>query len=35
MELIPVEGKDGWYRDPQTNAIVNTNQSEYDKYMAT
>ena len=35
MELIPVEGKDGWFRDPNTNAIVNTNQSEYDKYMAT
>jgi len=33
--LIPVEGKDGWYRDPSSNAIVNTNQTEYDKYMAT
>ena len=34
-ELIPVEGKEGWYRDPETNAIVNASQSEYDKYMAT
>ena len=32
--LIPVEGKDGWYRDPYSNAIVNCNKSEYDKYMA-
>ena len=34
-ELIPVDGKDGWYRDPETNAIVNASQSEYDKYMTT
>ena len=34
-ELIPVDGKEGWYRDPNTNAIINANQSEYDKYMAT
>ena len=34
-DLIPVEGKEGWYRDPNTNAIINANQSEYDKYMAT
>ena len=33
--LIPVEGKDGWYRDPDSNAIVNANKSDYDKYMAT
>mgnify|MGYP001498679052 CR=1 FL=1 len=33
--LIPVEGKDGWYRDPDSNAIVNANTSDYDKYMAT
>jgi hypothetical protein len=34
-ELIPVDGKEGWYRDPSTNAIINGNMSEYDKYMAT
>ena len=34
-DLIPVDGKEGWYRDPSTNAIVNANKSEYDKYMAT
>jgi hypothetical protein len=32
--LIPVEGKEGWYRDPDSNAIVNCNQSEYENYMA-
>ena len=35
QDLIPVDGKEGWYRDPNTNAIINANQTEYDKYMAT
>ena len=34
-EMIPVDGHDGWYRDPSSNAIVNANQSDYDKYMAS
>ena len=34
-KLIPVEGKEGWFRDPSSNAIVNGNQSDYDKYMAS
>lgn len=33
-KLIPVDGKDGWYRDTKSNAIVNANLDEYDKYMA-
>ena len=33
--MIPVEGHDGWYRDPSSNAIVNASQSDYDKYMAS
>lgn len=33
-DLIPVEGREGWYRDPESNAIVNCNMSEYDNYMA-
>lgn len=33
-DLIPVEGREGWFRDPDSNAIVNCNQSEYDNYMA-
>ena len=34
-KLIPVEGKEGWYRDPSSNAIVNASKSDYDKYMAS
>jgi len=34
-DMIPVDGHDGWYRDPSSNAIVNANQSDYDKYMAS
>ena len=33
-DLIPVKGRDGWYRDPYSNAIVNCNVDEYDEYMA-
>ena len=33
--MIPVDGHDGWYRDPSSNAIVNANMDEYDKYMAS
>ena len=33
--LIPVEGKEGLYRDPASNAIIKGNQDEYDKYMAS
>lgn len=33
MSLIPIEGKDGYYRDTRSNAIVNTNQNEYNTYV--
>ena len=33
-DLIPVKGKDGWYRDPESNAVVNCNKTQYDEYMA-
>ena len=33
-DLVPVKGKDGWYRDPQSTAVVNCNKTEYDDYMA-
>jgi hypothetical protein len=32
--LIPVEGHDGWFRDPESNSILNCNTSAYDEYMA-
>jgi len=34
MTLIPVEGDNHLFRDMSTNAIVNTNQSEYTSYLA-
>jgi len=34
MALIPVEGKDGFYRDSKTNAIVNKNHLEYQSYVS-
>jgi len=32
--LIPVEGHSNLYRDPQTGAIINNNETEYKKYIA-
>ena len=32
--LIPVEGENYLFRDPQTNAIINTNKSVYDSYIS-
>jgi len=31
--MIPVEGHRGLYRDQKTNAIVNTNENEYEEYL--
>ncbi len=31
--LIPVEGEKNLSRDSKTNAIVNTNKSDYDAYI--
>lgn len=33
MNLIPVEGENHLFRDMNTNAIVNTNQSEHKMYL--
>ncbi len=32
--LIPVEGENYLYRDTQSNAIINTNDSGYKSYVA-
>lgn len=32
--LIPVEGHSDLHRDPETNAIISNNTSEYEKYIA-
>ena len=34
MTLIPVEGQDGFFRDSETNAIVNKNHLEYKSYVS-
>lgn len=33
MNLIPVEGQKDLYRDPRTNAIINTNKNDYECYI--
>ena len=33
--LVPVEGHANLARDPKTGAIINTNQTQYEKYIAT
>lgn len=33
MTLVPVEGENYLFRDLNTNAIINTNQSEYNAYL--
>jgi hypothetical protein len=34
MENIKVKGYEHLKRDPRTNAIINTNKSEYNEYIA-
>jgi len=34
MNLIPVEGERNLSRDVRTNAILNTNEQEYNAYLA-
>tara|TARA_B100000085_G_C18271083_1_gene402170 strand:+ start:275 stop:505 length:231 start_codon:yes stop_codon:yes gene_type:complete len=31
--LIPVEGESSLFRDTHTNAVINTNKSEYESYI--
>jgi hypothetical protein len=33
-DLIPVDGNKSLFRDPQTNAIINTNKSKYEEYIS-
>ena len=33
--LIPVDQKDGWFRDPDSHAVVNCNKTQYEQYMAS
>lgn len=33
MDLIPVKGNPGLYRDFSTNSIINTNKNDYESYL--
>ena len=33
IEVIPVEGKSGFYRDPESTAIINCDKKAYSDYM--
>lgn len=33
--MIPVEGHTGLFRDERSNAIINTNDIEYENYLKT
>ena len=33
IELIPVEGKSGFYRDPESTAMINCDKPAYTDYM--
>ena len=34
-DLIPVDQKEGWFRDPDSHAVVNCNKTQYEQYMAS
>lgn len=34
MSLIPVKGMDGFYRDSNSQAIINKNNQDYQAYVA-
>ena len=33
IDLIPVEGKSGFYRDPESTAVINCDKKAYSDYM--
>ena len=33
IELIPVEGRSGFYRDPESTAVINCDKKAYSDYM--
>ena len=34
-DLIPVDQKEGWFRDPDSHAVVNCYKTQYEQYMAS
>ena len=35
MSLIPIEGRDGYFRDSKTKAIINKNTNDYNTYITS
>lgn len=33
MSLIPIEGRDGYFRDSKTKAVINKNTNDYNTYI--
>ncbi len=33
MTMLPIEGKDGYFRDTHSNAIINKNANDFNTYM--
>lgn len=33
MNLLPIEGKDDFYRDSKSRAVINTDHNQYETYM--
>jgi len=33
MSLLPIDGRDGYFRDTETNAIINKNNTEFNRYI--
>jgi len=33
MNMLPIEGKDGYFRDTRSNAIINKNENDFNMYM--
>jgi hypothetical protein len=33
MNMLPIEGKDGYFRDTRSNAIINKNANDFNMYV--
>ena len=33
MDMLPIEGKDGYFRDTRSNAIINKNANDFNMYV--
>ncbi len=33
MDMLPIKGKDGYFRDTRSNAIINKNENDFNMYM--